>query len=150
MIKKFDLKPIITKDKPGCLIDLNINRICSENNFHFYPNHSFYITNLNEEASRGNHSNTNAPELLICLQGKFDIYLLDEQGTEYTFSLKENQAVYISSNIWIEMKNWVNCILFVFVEIQAGLKGKESIHNLEEYKKVNKLTPEYWFKEKEN
>ena len=48
------------------------------------------------------------------------------------------------------MKNWVNCILFVFVEIQAGLKGKESIHNLEEYKKVNKLTPEYWFKEKEN
>ena len=46
------------------------------------------------------------------------------------------------------MKNWVSCILFVFVEIQSGLSGKESIYNLDEYKKVNNLTSEYWFKDK--
>ena len=48
------------------------------------------------------------------------------------------------------MKNWVSCILFVFVEIQSGLSGKESIYNLDEYKKVNNLTSEYWYKDKKN
>ena len=66
--KLLSLKTIVTKNKPGTLVDLDINKICSENNIKFNITKSFYISNLDSKESRGNHSNSNAAEILVCLK----------------------------------------------------------------------------------
>lgn len=112
--KKIELKPIITKNKPGELIDLDINKICFNNGINFTLTKCFYITNLNSNKSRGNHSNENAKECLFCSNGSFDIFL--HNGNEkISLKMKENDLLYISNNVWIEMNNFVNCNILAFV-----------------------------------
>lgn len=134
MIKKFYLDPIITEGKPGALINLNINEICSKNDITFNPNHIFYLNDLNSIEARGNHSNSNAKEMLFCLQGNFDIYLLD--GTvEHSYNIKQNELIFIPNNVWIEINNFKNCVILAYVEIFT--EKKKSIYSLEEYKNLN-------------
>lgn len=133
MIKKICLEPIVTEGKPGSLVNLRIDDICLENNINFKANHTFYLNDLNSNKSRGNHSNSNAKEMLICLQGSFDVYLLDNK-TEYNFHIKKNEIIYIPNNVWIEIKNFENCIIIAYVDI---FQEKQSIYSLEEYKKFN-------------
>ena len=71
----FKLTPIITENKPGELIDLNLKNICLKLNIQFHFTKSFYINELNSIESRGKHSNDNCSELLICLNGSLDIKL---------------------------------------------------------------------------
>lgn len=134
MIKKTSLNPIITEGKPGALVNLNINEICSKNDIIFNPNHIFYLNNLNSVEARGNHSNSNAKEMLICLQGSFDIFLLDST-VEYNFNIKQNEIIFIPDNVWIEINNFENCVILAYVEIFT--EKKKSIYNLEEYKLNN-------------
>ena len=131
MIKKITLPHIITEGKPGSLVNLRLNEICQENNINFNPNHIFYLNGLNSILSRGNHSNGNAKEMLICLQGSFDVYLLNGK-IESNYNIKENEMIFIPNDIWIEINNFKNCVILVYVEIFAE---KKSIYSLEEYKK---------------
>jgi hypothetical protein len=114
--KKFFLTTKITNGKPGELIDLNINNICEENGFFFFVSKMFYINELNSELSRGNHSNSNASEILICLNGSFEIKLHDGKE-ENILLLNKNDAIFINNNIWIEFFNFKDCIILAFVNI---------------------------------
>tara|TARA_B100000902_G_C27042547_1_gene780085 strand:+ start:210 stop:647 length:438 start_codon:yes stop_codon:yes gene_type:complete len=128
--KLLRLHPIITKNKPGTLIDLNIDKICEENNIKFSITKSFYITNLDSNQSRGNHSNSNASEILVCLKGTFDLTLFN--GNEYKkISLKENDLIYIDKNIWLELNNFKDCIILAFVNIFPS--DKKSCYNIDDY-----------------
>ena len=133
MIKLINLNPIITENKPGQLVNLNISEICKNNQLIFNPNHSFYINDLNSDQSRGNHSNSNASELLICLSGKFDIQVFN--GIKYEkYIITTNNGIFIPKNIWIEFNNFENCIILAYVDIDITIE-KKSIYNLEDYKK---------------
>lgn len=72
---KFNLTSILTDGKPGELVNINIKEISRKLNIEFNPNQIFYLTDLNSLKSRGKHSNSNVQEILICLQGSFDIKL---------------------------------------------------------------------------
>jgi quercetin dioxygenase-like cupin family protein len=66
--------------------------------------------------SRGNHSNNNASEILICLKGTFEIKLHDGVE-EKLFRLNKNDAIYVNKNIWISYYNFDDCIIMAFVNI---------------------------------
>lgn len=127
----FNLDPISTKGKPGKLININFEKICKNNNIYFQPNHQFYINDLNSIESRGNHSNSNCNEMLICLNGCFDIKLFDGKFTK-NYNITQNMGIYIPINNWIEISNFKNSIIIVFTEI---FNNKESIYDFEEFKK---------------
>lgn len=129
----FKLKPIITDGKPGELINLDIEYINKLLNINFKPNKMFYITDLNSELSRGNHSNVNASEILICLNGEFHIMLHDGVKEE-TYIIKRNEGIYIPNNIWLEFKDFKNCVVLAYVDIDYEIK-KESIYSFDEFRK---------------
>ena len=128
-------EPIVTTGKPGELIDLDINKIALENDLHFNISKCSYINELNSEKPRGNHSNYNATEILICLAGSFDINL-NNGKTTYCFKLTKNQGIYINSNIWIEFFNFKDCIILAFVNIIDT--DKKSCYDFNDYLLQNK------------
>jgi hypothetical protein len=126
--KRVNITSIITEGKPGELVDIhkNINAFCLENNIIFNISKCFYINNLHSELSRGNHSNTNAAEILICLDGSFEIKLHD--GKKYdVFVLNKNDAIFINKNIWIEFYNFRECIILAFVHIKTSMDNETTV-----------------------
>ena len=130
--KKFSLSPIQTKGKPGILTEINLTKICLENNLEFIPVKYFYVTDLDSTESRGNHSNKNASEILICLQGSFNIKLHDGKE-EKEFIIKQHEGIYINKNIWISYYNFKNCVILACVNIYPNLK--ECCYNIDEFLK---------------
>ncbi len=128
--KKFSLNPIETKGKPGKLSEINISKICSENNIKFHTSKYFYVTDLDSTKSRGNHSNDNASEILICLQGSFDIKLHNGKS-EVVVQLKEHEGIFIDKNIWISYYNFKNCVILAFVSIYEN--DKESCCDFDDF-----------------
>ena len=106
--KLIDFKPISTEGKPGALTEINMRKICKDNDLLFDVYKCFYVNDLNSEQSRGNHSNTNACEILICLQGSFEIKLHD--GTDYKI---------------------INCVVLAFVSIYVS--DKESCYDFDTF-----------------
>lgn len=133
--KLIKLNPIKTNGKPGMLTEVNINKICRDNDLVFNVYKYFYINDLNSTESRGNHSNNNASEILICLQGSFEIKL--HNGIEeIIIKLNQNEAIYIDKNIWITYYNFNNCVIMAFVSIYAT--DKESCYDFNKFLSMNK------------
>jgi mannose-6-phosphate isomerase-like protein (cupin superfamily) len=134
--KLFTLRPIKTEGKPGELIDVDIKQICLENDLQFNISKCFYINELNSNLPRGNHSNFNASEILICLKGSFEIILHDGHK-EYKFTLNKNDAIFINKNIWIQFYNFKNCIIMAFVNIITNntqiTENKSSCYEFDEF-----------------
>ena len=139
--KRVNINSIKTEGKPGELVDIqkNINAFCLENNIIFDISKCFYINSLHSELSRGNHSNTNAAEILVCLAGSFEIKLHDGEESKI-FTLNKNDAIFINRNIWIEFYNFRECIILAFVHIKSSLdnKGKESCYDFNEFLQMDK------------
>ena len=129
--KLLKLNSIKTEGKPGLLTEINIEKICRENSIDFKIYKCFFVNNLDDlDNSRGNHSNINASEILVCLQGSFDIKLHDGK-TEEIIKLKQNEAIFINKNIWITYYNFVNCIIAAFVSVD--ITDKESCYDFKEF-----------------
>ena len=128
---KFSLDKIITKDKPGELVNINIKEIANNLNLHFTPNQMFYLTDLNSIKSRGKHSNSNVQEILICLQGSFEINL-NNGKEEKIYNIERNEGIYINRNIWLDFYNFKNCVILVFAEVDTTIK-KESIYDYDKF-----------------
>jgi mannose-6-phosphate isomerase-like protein (cupin superfamily) len=128
--KLIKLNPLQTQGKPGTLTEVNLNKISLENDIEFNIYKCFYVNELNSTQSRGNHSNKNASEILVCLQGSFEIKLHD--GTsEVILQIKQNEAIYINKNIWISYYNFSNCVIMAFVSIYVS--DKESCYDFNEF-----------------
>ena len=127
----FTLEHIKTENKPGELVNINFNYINKKLNINFKYDDIFYITDLNSIKSRGNHSNNNINEIIICLEGKYKLSLFDGKK-EYSFDIKKNQGIYVPKNIWLEFNNFKNCVLLVFVE-KIDLDKKISIYDKKEF-----------------
>lgn len=127
----FKLEPIITKEKPGELIDLNLKNICKNLDIQFQMSKCFYINELNSDLSRGKHSNNNCTELLICLTGTFDIKL--HNGKKVTIiNMKKNEGIFINKNIWIDFYNFKDCIIIAFVDIDFD-EEKKSCYDFNDF-----------------
>ena len=127
----FKLDPIITINKPGELIDLNMKYLCKKLNIQFHFTKSFYINELNSKESRGKHSNDNCSDLLICLDGSLDIKLHDGKN-EILFHLKKNEGVFIEKNIWIDFFNFIDCIILVYVDVDYD-EDKKSCYEFKDF-----------------
>lgn len=127
----FELKSIHTENKPGKLIDLNFKRICRELNLQFQLSKCFYLNDLNSYSSRGKHSNLNCTEILICMNGTFDIKL--NNGEDFVIiHMKKNNGIFIDKNIWIDIYNFKDSIIAGFVDIDFD-ENKNSCYDFEEY-----------------
>lgn len=131
---KFNLTSILTDGKPGELVNINIKEISRKLNIEFNPNQIFYLTDLNSLKSRGKHSNSNVQEILICLQGSFDIKL-NNGKEEKKYEIKKNEGIYVGRNIWLDFYNFKNCVILVFAEIDATIK-KVSVYDYNEFCKL--------------
>jgi len=129
--KLFNLNMINTLNKPGSLANIDIKKISQELKIDFIATKSFYINNLDSEKSRGNHSNSNINELLICLSGEFEIKLFDGKKEE-KYVIKENSGIYVPKNIWIEFYNFKKCVLLVYTDLKDD-EIKHSIYSKEEF-----------------
>jgi len=139
--KLFQLNTIETEGKPGKLVDLDFKKICENMNINFKSNKYFYINDLNSTLSRGNHSNNNASEILICLNGSFEIKL-DNGYNKEIFIINKNECLFIPKNIWIEFYNFINCIILVFVDIEND-DSKNSCYSYQDYIKYNNIDNSY-------
>ena len=128
--KLINLKPISTPDKPGVLVDLDINKLCLEHNIPFTITKCFYITDVNSEQRRGLHSNNNASEILVCLGGSFSVRLFNRREN-VILNMKRHDLLYIKNDVWIEMYDFKNSVIMAFVYIMPT--DKDSCHNLEYY-----------------
>lgn len=132
--KLFNLNIINTINKPGTLVNIDINKINQHLKINFQATKTFYINNLNSKESRGNHANTNINELLICLSGNFEIKLFDGKIEEIII-VKENSGIYIPKNIWLEFYNFKNCVILAYTDVKDN-QEKKSIYDKNEYIKV--------------
>ena len=130
----FKLNTIETENKPGKLVDLTLKNICKNINIQFNISKIFYINDLNSNLSRGNHSNNNASEILLCLNGSFNIKLINKNSNKI-LTINKNEAIFIDKNIWIEFYNFNNCIILGLVDIDLN-NDKDSCYNFDEY--INK------------
>jgi hypothetical protein len=127
----FKLDSFKTDNKPGTLYDFDLKKICKNFNLQFQITKAFYITDLNSNGSRGNHSNCNCSEILICISENFDI-LLNNGYTEKILTINKGECIFIDKNTWIVFNNFKNCIIFAFVDIDHN-EDKKSIYNFEEF-----------------
>ena len=132
----FKLTPIITENKPGELIDLNLKNICLKLNIKFHFTKSFYINELNSIESRGKHSNDNCSELLICLNGSLDIKLHNCKN-EFLFNMNKNEGIFIDKNIWIDFYNFKEAIILVYVDVDYN-EEKKSCYDFIDFINKNK------------
>jgi hypothetical protein len=134
MIKKFNIESIKTDNKPGVLCPLNIQEISNKLDINFKINNLFYITDLNSIKSRGNHANINTSEIIICINGSFDLDCFDgKEKVHYNF--KKNDAIYIPNMIWLSFYNFKECIILVLTNITPIIE-KDSIYDIEQFKKI--------------
>jgi mannose-6-phosphate isomerase-like protein (cupin superfamily) len=131
------LNPIETKGKPGKLTEVNIKNICKEYNLEFSLYKCFYVNELNSTETRGNHSNDNVSEILVCLQGSFEIKLHDGKN-ETIIQIKQNEAVYIAKNVWISYYNFNNCVIMAMISMDSSLE-KKSCYDFNEFMKLHSL-----------
>ena len=74
------------------------------NNLNFNTKRFFYINNFKSELSekRGFHANINFNELLIIIEGKIKLKLIDINEVENIVELSKNDIYYIPTMKWIE------------------------------------------------
>jgi len=132
-IFKINLKTLKTDNKPGSLINIDLDLISKKYNIDFKITNMFYFNDLNNEGSRGDHSNNNIRELIICQSGSFEIKLFDGKNNK-TFKINENECIFVPNDIWLSLNNFDNSIILVLCNNIDG-KEKKSIYNLEKFKK---------------
>lgn len=130
-----DLPIVKTDNKPGNLVNLNIDNI--KEKYNFKETNRFYLNDLNSVRGRGRHSNQNVREIFVCLSGKCNLELFNCYKKEYIY-INQNQAIFIPNNIWIDFYNFKDCIILVLVENNEPLE-KKSIYNLKDYLSYNKI-----------
>ena len=125
------LNGVHTDGKPGVLYDVNISKILGESGITFNCTKTFYITELNSRAKRGCHSNSNVKEAILVLQGTCTVKLHD--GTEWHLVLlRPNEILFVNRDVWIELSEFKNTILLVYVDIEQTAH-KESCYDFEEF-----------------
>lgn len=66
----------------------------------------FYIYNVPENKNRGGHAHKKCEQVVIVLNGSFDV-IVDDGKTKALYKLKKpNEALYIPNGFWNEVENF--------------------------------------------
>lgn len=91
-----------------------INFLDFEDSVGFKPERIFYITNVPEDVTRGEHAHKKCAQFLIVMTGNLKLVL--DNGREIKEVILDNnsQGVLIGPNIWVEINNFSrDCTLLV-------------------------------------
>ena len=77
----------------------------------------FFIHEMQRDAVRGKHSHIELKQILICVNGQFDLHINDGREKQ-KFTMKAgSHAIYLHGRIWREMRNFSeNCVLAVLCD----------------------------------
>lgn len=75
---------------------------------------TFWISRVPEGGFRGVHAHLEETQVLVCLQGRLNIFLEDLEGEKFEFELtKSNQALVLPALVWSEVAFHDAAILLV-------------------------------------
>ncbi|MBI4032688.1 FdtA/QdtA family cupin domain-containing protein [Candidatus Berkelbacteria bacterium] len=99
----------------------------------FTPQRAFYIMNVPEGMSRGEHAHKEAEQFLIALRGTADVGLDDGSQTETLTLADPAQALYVPAKTWLSLKTMsTDCILLVLTS--TVFDEADYLRNYEEFK----------------
>ena len=92
----------------------------------------YYLYNIPENKSRGAHGHINLEQLIIAINGKFDI-TLDDTTSKKSFHLNSpNQGLYVSKGIWRNINNFSeNAVCMVLASLPYD--ENDYIRNYDEF-----------------
>ena len=94
----------------------------------------FFIKNM-DSFPRGFHSHRKTLQVLIPLQGSFELELTDGQTTSEYLLDEDNQGLLIPINIWLVMKNYSpDCLILVICSYPYD--EKEYVRNFGDFIKI--------------
>jgi dTDP-4-amino-4,6-dideoxygalactose transaminase len=120
----------IITSKPGILNCVN--------NFNFNLKRFFLINNFydNINNKRGLHANINFNEVLIVIEGKVSLKLIDRKLNETLTIIEKNKIFYIPKMNWLEFEAIeANTIIMVYAD--EILTKSKSINNFNDFKNYN-------------
>ncbi|GEM_PF-42909 len=101
----------------------------------FEPQRMFWIYDVNQGQSRGQHAHSECEEVVWAVKGGFEMFV--DNGKEQTTIKMDNphKGIYIGKNVWCELKNFQEGTVCVVV---ASVKYMHEgyIRNYEEFKRV--------------
>lgn len=119
-------------DERGSLVALE-----SLKNVPFEIKRIYYLTNLKPDLPRGFHAHKNLQQVIICMNGSFDLVLDDGNRKEVIHLNNPFKGVLIKSLIWREMHNFSNnCVLMTLAS--DFYDENDYIRNYDDFKKMVK------------
>jgi dTDP-4-amino-4,6-dideoxygalactose transaminase len=113
----------------------NLIAIDSINDLPFEIKRFFYINNV-DNLPRGFHAHKKCEQILIPIQGSFDLHVELKNGEKKIFNLnKDNYGIYIPLLSWVSMENFSSgCILMVICSYKYD--EEEYIRNYGDYLEI--------------
>ena len=135
---KFKKKRLISfkkfTDERGVLVPIE-----SKLDIPFEIKRVFYIYDLNIFSKRGVHAHINTDQIIIAINGSFEITIFDGTSNEDKFIMDSPEIGLLQEKmIWAEMKNFSkDCIILVLAN--KYFDEKDYISNIENFKQVHEM-----------
>ncbi|WP_226943512.1 sugar 3,4-ketoisomerase [Pseudoprevotella muciniphila] len=102
-------------------------------NFPFEIKRVFWIYDVPSAAQRGGHAHTSCDELLIAVNGSFDV-AVDDGRNKYTYHMNNSRVgLFIPASVWCELLNFSkDCVCLVMASQTYSEEGY--INSYEEFK----------------
>lgn len=81
----------------------------------FQINRIFYIKKANNNKVRGKHANILQKQVIVCLEGSFDILVDDGINREVITMKSDGNALFIPGMIWRELYNFSNTAICLVI-----------------------------------
>lgn len=112
----------------------NLSFIESNNHIPFQINRVYYLYDVPGGADRGGHAHKNLQQLIIAMNGSFDV-LLNDGFEEKRFHLNRSYiGLYLPSGIWRTLDNFSSGSVCLVLASQAYIED-DYIRSFSEYKK---------------
>ena len=129
-VKFLNLRKVIESD--GNLVPIE-----SKHDIPFDIKRIFYVYGVQNQDDRGKHSHYKTKQILICLNGKFEV-LCDDGNQKKKYLLESpQQALYIPPMIWDE-QNYLSNDTVMLVLCNTNYNTSDYIESYDEFKKLKK------------
>lgn len=91
------------KDSKGNLLICEIN-----NQIDFIAKRFYVISEVPENVDRGNHGHKTLEQIIVCLEGSFELYVHNGVKFDIVTLSKQSSAVYLPAGCWRELRNFKN------------------------------------------
>jgi dTDP-4-dehydrorhamnose 3,5-epimerase-like enzyme len=93
----------------------------------------YYVKNVPDKLTRGEHGHKELEQIFICISGKFTLEVFDGTAKESVIMSQESDAYFVPKGCWREIKDFsIDGICLVLAS--ASYDEKDYIHDLEYFK----------------